>query len=119
MDHGLDRLVGDIRDLHRFKKFKLKEKRNLKKYHIFSGMVLDKMVDFACGVFVMTRERMNDVDFLILRKSGLGRIYIRNPKDESDWKVYLKPLMKEAWIGILIFSAVIPVLMVLILMDSK
>ena len=82
-------------------------------------MVLDKMVDFACGVFVMTRERMNDVDFLILRKSGLGRIYIRNPKDESDWKVYLKPLMKDAWIGILIFSAVIPVLMVLILMDSK
>ena len=82
-------------------------------------MVLDKTVDFACSLFVMTRERMNDVDFLILGKSGSGRIYTRNPKDESDWKVYLKPLMKDAWIGILIFFAVIPVLMMLILMESK
>ena len=82
-------------------------------------MVLDKAVDFACDSFGMTRERMTDVDFLILRKSALGRIYTRNPKDESDWKVYLKPLMKDAWIGILIFFAVIPVLMMLILMESK
>ena len=82
-------------------------------------MVLDETVDFACDLFGMIRERMNDVDFLILRGAGFGRIYTRNPKDESDWTVYLKPLMKEAWIGILIFSAVIPVLMMLILMESK
>ena len=82
-------------------------------------MVLDRTVDFACDSLAMTKERKNDVDFLILRNSGMGRIYTRNPKDESDWKVYLKPLVKEAWIGIFIFSTVIPVLMMLILVDSK
>ena len=82
-------------------------------------MVLDGVVNFAVDSFGITNERMNVVDYLIFGKGGMGRIYTRNPKDGRDWKVYIKPLRKEAWIGILLFCIITPTLMMIILLGSK
>ena len=82
-------------------------------------MVLDGTVDLAIDSFGITKERMDAVDYVIFAKGGMGRIYIRNPKDGRDWKVYIKPLRPEAWIGILLFCIVVPILMMLVLLGSK
>ena len=86
---------------------------------MFSGMVLNGTVDFALDSFGITKERMDVVDYLIFGKGGMGRIYIRNPKDSRDWKVYVKPLRKETWIGILLFCIIVPILMMVILLGSN
>ena len=82
-------------------------------------MVLDGTVDFALDSFGITKERMDVADYLIFAKGGMGRIYTRNPKDGRDWKVYIKPLRKEAWIGILLFCIIVPILMMVILLGSN
>ena len=82
-------------------------------------MVLNGEVDFAIDSFGITKERMEVVDYLIFAKGGMGRIYIRNPKDGRDWKVYIKPLRQEAWIGILLFCIITPILMMIVLLGSN
>ena len=82
-------------------------------------MVLDGTVDFAIDSFGITKERMDVADYLIFAKGGMGRIYTRNPKDGRDWKVYIKPLRKEAWIGILLFCIIVPILMMVVLLGSN
>ena len=82
-------------------------------------MVLQGHVDFAIDSFGITNERMDEIDYLILTEGGRGRIYIRNPKDGVDWNVYTKPLRKEAWIGILFFSILVPIIMMGFMFRSK
>ena len=82
-------------------------------------MVLDGKVDFAINNFGITKERMNSVDFLIFGKGGMGRIYVQNPKDGLDWKVYTKPLNDGAWKWIVLFFLVVPVPMMIVALGSR
>ena len=59
--------------------------------------------------FGYTKDRSEVVNFLTFDDPNYGQIYIKNPRENFDWKVYTKPLRKEAWIGVLIFGLVIPV----------
>ena len=83
-------------------------------FNHIQGLVLDGKVDFAAIGFGITRERMNELDFLITAQGAMGRIYIRNPKDVVDWNVYINPLKTGAWIGIVLFFVIVLVPMMVV-----
>ena len=82
-------------------------------------MVLDGMVDFAIAPFGITKERMNEVEYLITGKGLKGRIYIRNPKDGVDWELYIKPLKTRSWIGIIIFCVIVSIPMMVVKLGGR
>ena len=60
------------------------------------------------------------IDYLITWPGTLlGRLYIQNPRETFDWKIFFQPLYKEAWIAIAVFSLVIPVLITMIIYYRK
>ena len=82
-------------------------------------MVADEKADFAITTFVM-RENAKIIDFLILSaKPAFGWFYIKNPRDTYDWTVFFQPLYAEAWIGLLFFSVLVPILMALLVFFRK
>ena len=82
-------------------------------------MVLDGKVDIAISDFGISEKRMNEMDFLIIGRPAMGRIYIRNPEDGVDWSVYIKPLKTAAWIGIILFCVIVPVPMMVVKLGGR
>ena len=82
-------------------------------------MVLDGTVHFAADNFGISDQRMKVVDFLKIREGAVGRLYIKDPIDTFDWGVYIMPLMKDAWVAILLFCLLVPFLMVIAVVDCK
>ena len=81
------------------------------------GLAVNGMVDFAINDFGYTKERGKVAQFLEFNEPNYGRIYIRNPKETVDWKVYTKPLTSEAWTGVVVFAISIPLF--LAVLDGK
>ena len=48
-----------------------------------------------------------------------GYIYIRNPRETFDWEIYTKPLTINAWMGLLLFGLVVPILLLIPMYDCK
>ena len=83
-------------------------------------MVVDKKADFAISLFAYRKQRTEVIDYLITWPGTLlGRLYIQNPRETFDWKIFFQPLYKEAWIAIAVFSLVIPVLITMIIYYRK
>ena len=80
-------------------------------------MVVNGDVDFALDSFGMTNERLVVGDYLIFSNGGFGRIYIRNPKDGFDWKVYTKSFTFDAWIGFYLFCLGLPFFLWILMFD--
>ena len=76
-------------------------------------------VDIAVDDFGYTKDRSEVVNFLTFDEPNYGQIYIRNPRETFDWEVYTKPLRKEAWIGIILFCLIIPVLIMIVSLEGK
>ena len=73
----------------------------------------------ALQTYGITPTRMKIVDYLTTTNGVTGKIYIKNPTETFDWMVYLNPLRMEAWIGIVTFCILIPVLMSIVLYFRK
>ena len=59
----------------------------------------------------MREDRATVGDYLMTYVHPMiGYFYIKNPRDTYDWTVFFQPLKWWAWIGLTIFSLVIPVL---------
>ena len=77
-------------------------------------------VDLSISNWGIRQNRVKVVDYLILDEdTAVGRFYIKNPRNTYDWFVFFQPLLKEAWIGILLFSLVMPLLIAVITFSSK
>ena len=80
----------------------------------------DDIVDLSISNWGVRQNRAKVVDYLIVSaKSAMGRLYIKNPRNTYDWTVFLQPLRKEAWIGLLLFSLLMPFLIAVITYFSK
>ena len=63
----------------------------------------------------MRENRAKVVDYLIVdERVDLGYFFIKNPRNTYDWTVFFQPLRWWAWIGLMTFSFVTPVLIALI-----
>ena len=63
----------------------------------------------------MQETRSKVVDYLIVFDMvAHGWFYIKNPRNTYDWSVFFQPLYQEAWIGLTIFSFIIPILIAII-----
>ena len=82
-------------------------------------MVLDGSVDFAADSFGITEIRSRVISYLPLFSGGSSRIYIRNPRETFDWEIYTKPFLKVTWIGVMSFSILLPLLMVIAMVNGK
>ena len=80
-------------------------------------MVANKEVDFAVDSFGVTPERLTVGDYLLFANGGMGRMYIKNPKDGYDWTVYTKSFTVDAWIAFFLFCFVLPLLLWLPMFD--
>ena len=82
--------------------------------------MVDKKVDLAISTFGMPISWAKVVDILVTNEDvALGQIYLKNPRDTYDWTVFFQPLKRWAWIGIIIFSVVIPLLIATIVFFRK
>ena len=82
--------------------------------------MIDNKADFAISTFGMRKDRAKVVDYLIVDNVvGLGRFYVKNPRDTYHWTVFFEPLHKEAWIGIAAFSIIVSVLVAAIILYGK
>ena len=68
----------------------------------------------------MRKSRAKVVDYLITdERASVGRFFIKNPRDTYDWTVFFQPLWIDAWIGLVTFSLVIPVLIAIVIFFRK
>jgi hypothetical protein len=88
-------------------------------FNDIKGMVLDGKVDIAVSDFGISEERMKEMDFLIVGRAAMGRIYIRNPEDGVHWNVYIQPLKTAAWIGIILFCVIVIVPMMVVKLGGR
>ena len=74
----------------------------------------------AINNFNVREDRAKVVDYLSLDDSpAVGRFFIKNPRNTYDWTVFFQPLWKDAWIGLVTFSFVVPVLIGVIMFFRK
>ena len=79
-----------------------------------------KFFDFGMSIYGVRKSRAKVVDYLIIGEDvTVGYILIKNPRDTYDWTVFFQPLYEEAWIGLVVFSFVIPVLIALLVFFRK
>ena len=69
--------------------------------------------------FGMIPQRRTVMEYIIISSGGKGRIYIRNPTESFDWKVFTEPLVKDAWIGVALFVFLVPLAMTLVMLPCK
>ena len=89
------------------------------RFRLFSGMVANKEVDFALDSFGVTPERLSIGDYILFSNGGMGRMYIKNPKDGFDWTVYTKSFTVDAWIYFFLFCFSLPFLLWILMFDCK
>ena len=86
----------------------------------FKGLTAGGEVDIGLAPFVVRKTRAKVVDYLISNENFLhGYFYIKNPRDTYDWTVFFLPLWKEAWIGLMVFAFVTPILIAMIVFIRK
>ena len=63
----------------------------------------------------MQQNRAKVIDYMIVFDVvAKGWFYIKNPRNTYDWTFFFQPLYGEAWIGLIIFSFVIPILITIL-----
>ena len=68
----------------------------------------------------MRENRAKVADYLIVDDDpGLGRFYIKNPRNTYDWTVFFQPLLEEAWIGLITFSFLVPIFIFIVVFFRK
>ena len=83
-------------------------------------MIVNDEVDFAISTFGLRESRMKVVDFMVTSSQIYrGYIYVQNPKETFDWTVYGRPFWQETWIVVIVFCAIIPILMAIILLRRE
>ena len=75
--------------------------------------------DIALNAFIVTKDRSDIGNYLSFDDDEYGLIYITNPKDTFDWKVYTKQYRTEAWIGFWLFILTVPLLLKIILVEWR
>ena len=84
------------------------------------GYVADEKVDFAVSAIGVTKSRSKVFDYLIVWNiPAIGTFYLQNPRNTYDWSVFSRPLYKNAWFSIFIFSIITPTVMTMVLLYSK
>ena len=77
---------------------------------LITGLLLESDAELAIAPFAYTVERIEVLNYLYLISPEYGRLYIRNPEETFDWKIYTKPFRSESWIGTLLFCLSSPIL---------
>ena len=81
---------------------------------------MDGEADFAISDFMVKESRAKVIDYLITSEEvEVGRFYIKNPRDTYDWTVFFQPLYLEAWIGLVLFSVIVPILSAMLVYFRK
>ena len=79
------------------------------------GLVAERKADFHIADWTVRKDRANVVDYLITDSSlSVGHFYTKNPQNTYDWIVFFQPLYLKAWIGLVLFSVLIPILIAFI-----
>ena len=87
---------------------------------LISGLTANEKVDFSISNFGMLENRAKVVDYLIASPNVYhGYFYIKNPRNTYDWTVFFQPLWEEAWIGLIVFTFVTPLLIAMIAFVRK
>ena len=76
-------------------------------------------VDIAPADLTITKERSTVVDFLPSLSESYHHLFLKNPADESNWKVYVEPLTPLCWLGISLFIVIIPLIIAGIIFYGK
>ena len=83
-------------------------------------MLDNKSIDFAISTFTQRPSRRKVVDYMVVNtKPSRGYIYVKNPKETFDWEVYGQPLWQAAWIGVVLFCMLVPILMAIVVVDRE
>ena len=86
-------------------------------------MIAAGEADIGLAPFTMIERRAKVIDYLILGgidgNIGKGYFYIKNPRNKYDWTVFFQPFWKDAWIGLIVFSFVTPLLIAMIMYFRK
>ena len=86
----------------------------------FKGLTANGEVDFAISPMLLRENRAKVVDYLITKEDAyIGYFYIKNPRHTYDWTVFFQPLWEEAWIGLIVFTFVTPLLIAMIAFVRK
>ena len=87
---------------------------------VLIGLILNDKVDFAISTFALRESRRKVVDYMFTSNNpSRGYIYVKNPKETFDWTVYGQPFWQETWIVVMLFCAIIPILMAIILLRRE
>ena len=80
------------------------------------GLLVDRKADFALQTFTVYKKRAEAIDFMIINEAVMhGYYYIKKPRDTYGWIVF----NKEAWIGLIVFSILSPLLIAIIAFFRK
>ena len=88
-------------------------------YNIILGLLLETDAQLAIAPFAYTVERIEVLNYIYLIPPEYGRLYIRNPEETFDWRVYIKPFRIEAWIGATLFCLISPILFRALMHDCE
>ena len=86
----------------------------------FQGLVAERKADFHIADWTVRKDRAKVVDYLITDSSpSVGHFYTKDPQNTYDWTVFFQPLYLKAWIGLVLFSILIPILIAFIVFYRK
>ena len=69
---------------------------------------------------LIRENRAKVVDYLITKEDAYdGYFYVKNPRNTYDRTVFFQPLWEEAWIGLIVFTFVTPLLISMIAFVRK
>ena len=69
--------------------------------------------------FTLKQSRASVVDYLPTLMVAYEQFFIRNPAESYDWVAYTLPLTRDAWLAIVVFSFLIPLIMALTMTNCK
>ena len=75
---------------------------------IIAGQIMNNECDVAAAEFTLTFARSAVIDFLVSVTELHLRLFIKNPTDSFNWTAYLKPLVWEVWISVLLLVMILP-----------
>ena len=78
-------------------------------------MLYENEIDIAPQEFTVFTTRASAIDFLPTIYQTRELLFLRNPEKFWSFYAYIKPLKIDAWIGVLLFAIVIPVLIAIVI----
>ena len=75
------------------------------------GMLNNKEIDIAFPDFVISNERKKYVSFMHTLATVRTTFFIKAPSDSFNYQAYTEPLTNLAWIIILVFATIAPMVL--------